>query len=127
MQFKVDAFGLNSVTVTGATFTTTLGAYSTAGYTGATVEVYTTDNQLVGSGTLNAAGTTTVQFTALNTINKDTSATFVVKVLGLTLNASTNEAWTVNLTGLSIDTGANTLNANSYPKNTETLPLTSVK
>ncbi|MDD2487567.1 MAG: S-layer homology domain-containing protein [Candidatus Gracilibacteria bacterium] len=128
IQFKVDAFGLNSVALTSVNVNASLGAYNPAGLAAATISLYTSDNQLVGQTVGVVNGANTIALTApFNTINKDSSVTYVVKIVGLTLNASTNAAWTVSVTGLSVNTGAATLNAADYPKNTETLPLTSTK
>jgi hypothetical protein len=126
MEFRVDAFGKNNVTLTSLNITTALGAYANFGFSGAQVNIYTKNNDLVGQsavGTVNGP----ITLSTFNSIDAGSSATFVVKITGLTLNASTNEAWTVNLNGLNINTGANTLDAAAYPKNTETFPLTSVK
>jgi len=62
-----------------------------------------------------------------NTIDKNTSTTYQVRVSGLTLNPSTNEAFTVKLTELTTTANPNVLSATSYARNTETLPLISTK
>jgi hypothetical protein len=125
MEFTVNAFGKNQVTLTGASIKTVLGAYTTAGFTGATISIYTkSTNQLVGSATgVTNGGTIVVPLNTYGIVSAGSSTTYVVKVEGLTLNASTNEAWTVSLTSLV----AGGLDAATYPLNTETFPLNSVK
>lgn len=118
MRFKVDAFGKNSVTLSGATFANLL-----SGYTGSYVltVVRASDNAVLGTV---SAETGLVSFTDNNVIDAGTSATFIVKVVGAVIDgASNSQGWTVSLTSLEVGT----LDAASYPKNLETLPLTSNK
>ncbi len=125
LEFTVHAYGKNEVTLSGVTLDTVLGAYSASSATGV-ISVYTKDNQLVGSkvvGTATGTTSTTVTFDNYNVIGTGKNTTYVVKVEGFTLNASTNEAWTVKLTQLEVGT----LKAADYVKNAETFPLTSVK
>ncbi len=126
MEFTVNAFGKNQVTLSGATFKTTIGAYATGGYAAATISVYTkSTNQLVGqvTGLNNNTSDIVIPLNTYGIVSAGSSATYVVKVEGLTLNPSTNEAWTVTLNSLT----AGTLDAKNYPLNTETFPLNSVK
>lgn len=126
MEFTVNAFGKNQVTLTGASFKTTIGAYATGGYATAKISVYTKNtNQLVGevTGLNNNTSAVVVPFNSYGIVSAGSSSTYVVKVEGLTLNPSTNEAWTVSLTSLIADS----LDAANYPLNTETFPLNSVK
>lgn len=119
MEFTVNAFGKNSVTLSGATFNNIL-----SGYTGSTVltVVRKSDNAVVGSAN---ATTGVVTFTANNSIDAGTSATYVVKLVGTVVNgSSTSQGWTVSLTNLTTTTG---LDAANYPKNTDTFPLTTNK
>ncbi|MDP2103777.1 MAG: hypothetical protein Q8K26_02550, partial [Candidatus Gracilibacteria bacterium] len=120
MRFKVDAFGKNSVTLSGATFANLL-----SGYTGsyALTVVRASDNAVLGSASA-ATATGLVSFTANNVIDAGTSATFIVKIVGAVIDgASNSQGWTVSLTSLEVGT----LDAATYPKNLETLPLTSNK
>ncbi len=122
LEFTVNAFGLNSVTLTGATFDNVL-----SGYTGTMVltVIRKSDNAVVGSA---SATTGVVTFSGNNSIDAGTSATYIVKIVGaLVDSASNSQDWTVKLTGLNVNTGVNVLDAASYPKNTDTLPLTSNK
>ena len=123
MEFTVNAFGKNTVTLSGATFNNIL-----SGYTGSTVltVVRKSDNAVVG--TL-AATTGTVSFTANNSIDAGTSSTFVVKLAGTVVNgASTSQGWTVSLVSLTANNSViGTLDAANYPKNTDTFPLTTNK
>ena len=129
LEFRVFAFGQNQVTLSGITITTSLGAYSNSSATGV-ISIYTTNNELVGQtivGTATGTTSTVVPLSNYNIISSGTDTNYVVKVTGFTLNASTNEAWTVALTSLTANTGVNVLDVVNYPKNLETLPLTSVK
>lgn len=123
MEFKVDAFGVNSVTLSGATFANIL-----SGYTGAYVltVVRKSDNAVVGTGT---SETGIVTFTANNVIDAGSSATYVVKIVNaIVLGTSTSQGWTVSLTSLTANNATiGALDAANYPKNTDTLPLTSNK
>lgn len=119
MEFMVTAFGQNLITLSGATFNNIL-----SGYTGSTTLtiVRKSDNATVGTAT---GSTGVVSFTANNTVDAGTSATYIVKIVGAVMDGSFpgTPDWSVSLTSLT----AGTLDATHYPKNTDTFPLTSVK
>jgi hypothetical protein len=117
MEFTVNAFGKNSVTLSGATFNNVL-----SGYTGGTLTVVRkSDNATVATG----IGTNgSVTFVAGTSIDAGTSATYIVKMVGAVVDAATTTPdWSVSLTSLT----AGTLDAANYPKNTDTFPLTTNK
>ncbi|NDK19560.1 S-layer homology domain-containing protein [Candidatus Gracilibacteria bacterium] len=119
MRFTVNAFGKNTVTLSGATFNNVL-----SGYTGSMVltVVRASDNALVGTGTTE---TGLVTFTGNNIVDVNSSVTYIVKVVGALVDqASTSQDWSVSLTNL---TTTSSLDAANYPKNTDTFPLISVK
>lgn len=119
MEFTVNAFGKNSVTLTGATFNNVTSGYDT-GSVFLTV-IRKSDNAIVGSG---AVTTGTIAFTANNSIDAGTSATYIVKMVGAVVTAGSNsQDWSVSLTHLF----AGGLDAANYPKNTDTFPLTTNK
>ena len=122
MRFTVNAFGKNSVTLSGATFNNVL-----SGYTGSMVLTIerASDNTTVGSIAY-VNGVQTVSFVAGTSIDAGTSATYIVKVAGAVADStvSGNQDWTISLTGLTTVSG---LDAKNYPKNTDTFPLTSNK
>ena len=127
MRFTVNAFGKNSITLSGATFGNVL-----SGYTGSMVltVIRASDNAVVGTGsTSNGSTTTTITLGTNNSIDAGSSATYIVKVVGAVADStvSGNQDWTVSLTNLTVNTGVNTLDAASYPKNTDTFPLTTNK
>ena len=121
MEFTVTAFGKNSVTLTGATFTGTL-----TGYTGGTLTIVRkSDNATVATGVGTSGAVTFVAGTA---VDAGTSATYIVKMVGTVGDGtSQNPDWSVSLNSLTVETGVNTLDAANYPKNTDTFPLISVK
>jgi hypothetical protein len=127
LDFKVDAKGKKEVVLSTWSLSADLGSYSSWSIAWAVVNIYQ-DNNFVWSGSLTLASgntyTSSVALGAYATIAKDTSATYEVRINGLTLNPSTNESWTVRLTELTASGG---LSASSYKKNTETLPLISTK
>lgn len=117
MEFTVNAFGKNNVTLTSATFNNIL-----SGYTGGTLTIVRkSDNATVGTGT----GTSgVVTFNAGTSVDANTSATYIVKMVGAVIaSGTTTSDWSVSLTNLVVGS----LDAANYPKNTDTFPLTTNK
>jgi hypothetical protein len=122
MEFSITAAGKNSVTLSGATFSNTV-----SGYTGSMqVAIFKkSDNTQVATGIAGVSGAVT--FTSgLITVDAGTTTTYVVKVVGATVDSSAQSTgWTVSLTHLTLGTSG--LDLANYPSNTDTLPLTSSK
>lgn len=121
MEFTVNAFGKNSVTLTGATFANVTSGYDTGSIV--LTVIRKSDNAVVGTGTTGATSGT-ITFTQNNSIDAGTSATYIVKMVGAVVTSGSNsQDWSVSLTHLY----AGGLDASNYPKNTDTFPLTSNK
>lgn len=119
LRFKVDAFGLNNVTLTSANFANSISGY-TWSYNLDIVRA--SDNVVVGT----ASGSTTglVTFNPNITVDAGKTETFIVRISGAIVDGGSNsQGWTVSLTELTIGS----LNASAYVKNTETLPFTQSK
>lgn len=122
MEFSITAAGKNNVTLSGVTFNNTV-----SGYVGSMVlSVYKkSDNTLVGS--VNATSGV-ISFNAGTTVDAGTTTTYVVKMVGATVDAAAqSQGWTISLTGLEVNTGVNTVDLKNYPSNVDTLPINSTK
>lgn len=121
MEFSITAAGKNSVTLSGATFSNTV-----SGYTGSMqVAIFKkSDNTQVTTGFAGETGLVT--FNSAITVDAGTTTTYVVKVVGATVDSTAQSTgWTVSLTSLTLGTSG--LDLANYPSNTDTLPLTSSK
>ncbi|MDD5377085.1 MAG: S-layer homology domain-containing protein [Candidatus Gracilibacteria bacterium] len=121
------AITAGTVTASGAVVTVT--AATTGTQTDATVGAVTAPGITVTPAvtTQGAANTPAytghITFNAGTSVDANTSATYIVKIVGALVN-NTAPDWSVSLTNLTTSTG---LQAVSYPKNTDTFPLTTVK
>jgi hypothetical protein len=86
MEFSITAAGKNSVTLSGATFANTI-----SGYTGSmTLAIYKkSDNTQVATATTGVK-TGLISFNSAITVDAGTTTTYVVKVVGATVDSSAN-------------------------------------